>query len=70
MDAIFAVTPFNGKCQDLQTSNFRFLIFAKMWPMWTILADTYTDGNTETEIDKPRRNLADLPKNILDGNIQ
>ena len=47
---IFATTtPFDDKCQNIQTSFFTFVIFAMVRPVQTIV----TDRHTYTEMDKP-----------------
>ena len=45
---IFAMTPFDGKCQDLQTSFFTFYIFIKVRPVRTKVIYTHTEPRTET----------------------
>ena len=41
---IFEMTPFCGKCQNLPTSFFTFLIFAKVRPVRTKATDTHWNG--------------------------
>ena len=64
------MTPFDSKCQTLQTTFFIFVILAKdfvIFAMRTILADRYTQINTHAhrneECHGNRRNLAGLPEN-------
>ena len=52
---IFAISAFDGKYQNLQTSFFTFFIFTKVRPMLTKVTDTRTDTQTHnTETDKLR----------------
>ena len=48
------MTPIDGKCQNLKTSFVTFFIFAKVWPMRTIL----TDRNWQ--VHSYKRNVADF----------
>ena len=43
--------PFDGKCQNLQTAFFTFLIFAMVWPVRSIVTDRHI--HTDIEMDKP-----------------
>ena len=58
-----------GKCQNLPKSFFTFLIFIKVWPVWTKVTDKtdrHRRGNGQAH--SYMRNLADLPKNRIDRN--
>ena len=46
---IFAVTSFDGNCQNLETSFFTFLIFGNVRHARTIAKDTHTDTHTQKE---------------------
>ena len=48
---IFVMTPFDGKCQNLQMSFFTFLILAKVRSVRKKVTETHTQ--TDTEMDKP-----------------
>ena len=53
--------PFDCKCQNLQTSFCTFLIFAKVWPVQTIVTDTQAHRNGQAH--SYRRNHEYLSKN-------
>ena len=40
---------FDDECQSVPTSFFTFLIFAKIWPVRTILTNTHTHRHTHTQ---------------------
>ena len=60
---IFAMTPINCKCQNLQTS---FCIIAKIRPVRTIVTHTRTHTNIHTETDMAMAigEMAVLPRNF------
>ena len=68
LSTIFAMTQFDSKCQNIQTSFFSFLIFAKVWLGRTIVTHRQTHTHTLTHPHTHRneqahgygRNLADL----------
>ena len=58
--AILAITSFDDKCQHLQTSYFTFFIFAKVWPLRTIVTDTHTDSHAHTETENKPMVIDDI----------
>ena len=61
---IFAATPFDGKCQNLQTSFFTFTLFAMIRPVRKKVTETHRHACTyrNGQAHSYRRNLAVLPK--------
>ena len=64
----FTISSFDDKIsQNLQTSFFTCLIFAKVWPVRKKVPDTQTNTQTHRHRNGQslghRRNLTDLPKN-------
>ena len=54
-NTIFAMMPFDGKCQNLETSV-TFFIFAKLQSVWTKVTETHRNRQIQ------HQNLSDLPK--------
>ena len=65
-NTIFAMTPFDGKCQNQQTSFFTiFFIFAKVQPGRKKVTDTRTNRQTDRQTDT----YTETDKHIAIGEI-